>query len=456
MKLAAYSTYKRSGVNWLGDVPTHWDVLPLKRGFRVVNGGTPVSRKEAYWDGNVTWFTPEDLGKNHGKKIRYSRRKLSLAGLSNCGAQLVPRGSVVLSTRAPIGHLAITLNEACTNQGCRALVPVASIAIADFLYYSLVASRGVLQANGKGTTFSELAAGTLQMHTVPFPPLDEQRAIVAFLDSQTARIDTLVAKKRALIERIRERRTALISRTVVRGLPPDLAESYDFEPNIELKPSGLEWIGEIPGTWNTTRISLLARKGANTFTDGDWIELPYITESGIRLLQTGNVGIGEYREQGFRYISESSFSELECTEVEPGDVLICRLAAPVGRACLAPTLGCRMITSVDVCILKPRASMDRRYVVYLMSSKMYLDYVASLCRGGTRDRISRSMLGAIRAIVPPLREQQIIADFLDRETATIASLLTRIETAIERLHEYRAALITAAVTGKIDVHEATG
>ena len=219
-----------------------------------------------------------------------------------------------------------------------------------------------------------------------------------------------------------------------------------LSPYPKYRPSGVEWLGETPESWGTKRVSLLARAGAKTFTDGDWVELPYITEDGVRLLQTGNVGIGEYREQGFRYIDESSFSVLRCTEVEPGDVLICRLADPVGRACLAPDLNCRMITSVDVCILKLGTSMDPRYVVYFLSSKVYLDFVESLCRGGTRDRISRSMLGAICAPVPSTREQQSIADFLDRKNSRLDTLVAKKRTLIERLKEKRTALISRTVT----------
>ena len=128
----------------------------------------------------------------------------------------------------------------------------------------------------------------------------------------------------------------------------------------------------------------------------------FITDSGVRLLQTGNVGIGRFKEQGFRYISEESFTALRCTEVRPGDVLICRLADPVGRACLAPDLGVKMITSVDVAILRPTAHYDARFIVYALSSARYLGYLESICRGGTRDRVSRSMLGDVPVTVPPL------------------------------------------------------
>ena len=174
-----------------------------------------------------------------------------------------------------------------------------------------------------------------------------------------------------------------------------------LRPYLTYKPSDVAWLGDVPGHWEVKKIKNLARSDRKSFVDGDWIESPYIASDGIRLIQTGNIGIGEYREKGFRYISEETFMDLACTEFQPGDVLVCRLGEPVARACLAPRLGKRMITSVDVCILKPRDGVNARFVVYCMSSRQYLDWVGSLVRGSTRDRISRSMLGAFPMPLPP-------------------------------------------------------
>ena len=201
-----------------------------------------------------------------------------------------------------------------------------------------------------------------------------------------------------------------------------------------------------------TKIKSLARPGYKTFVDGDWIESPYITRDGIRLIQTGNIGSGEYREKGFRYISEETFKDFGCTEVEPDDILICRLGEPVARACLAPRLGKRMITSVDVCILKLHEEASAQFLVYSMSSCRYLDWVGSLVRGSTRDRVSRSMLGSFVVPFPPPAEQRAIAAFLDRETARIDGLVARKERLIELLQEKRTALITRAVTRGLDAN----
>ncbi len=440
-----------SDVEWLGELPEHWRKGSLRRCFTIVNGGTPAS-EESHWDGETVWLTPDDLGKNEGEWISSGRRTITEEGVRSSSARVSPAKSLVVSTRAPIGHLAITAVPAATNQGCRTLVPGINTDSC-FGYYVLLVSRPVLQSLGKGSTFMELTPSDLGGLQIPLPPLVEQRAIAEFLARETAHIDALVSKKRQLLERLQEYQTAVITRTVTSGLPPEAARAAGLDPSPRLKPSGVEWLDKVPLHWEVTRIAAAARPGPDSFTDGDWVELPYITDSGIRLIQTGNVGIGQYREQGYRYIDESSFDELRCTEIDPGDVLICRLADPVGRACLAPNLGVRMITSVDVCILKVSDHFSEGYLVFLLSSKRYLDYVESLVRGGTRDRISRSMLGAIKIPSPPAAEQRAIAAYLKRETSAIGRSASTIAKAIERLQEYRTALITAAVTGKIDVRE---
>lgn len=210
------------------------------------------------------------------------------------------------------------------------------------------------------------------------------------------------------------------------------------------------WLDGLPSAWGRVPIRWATDPASGLFTDGDWVETPYITDSGVRLLQTGNVGVGRFKEQGFRYISDDSFRVLRCTEVRKGDVLICRLADPVGRACLAPDLGVRMITSVDVAILRPDEHFDARFLVYFFSSAPHLAWVQAVCRGGTRDRVSRSQLGSFDVPAPPLPTQKAIAAFLDRKTAAIDALIEKKQKLLDLLAEKRAALINQAVTKGLD------
>lgn len=314
-----------------------------------------------------------------------------------------------------------------------------------FLFRALQASgvREQFFVAATGITRYGLSRDGITDAFVPVPPVNLQRRIASFLDRETAALDALIDKKERLVELLHGKRQALISQAVTRGL----------DPSVSMKESGVEWLGQIPANWKVIALKRTARPGARTFTDGDWIETPFITEEGVRLIQTGNVGIGVYREKGYRYVSEETFHALGCTQVDPGDVLICRLDGPVGRACLAPDLGCRMITSVDNAILKPSADHDARFLVYFMSSAPWINWIQAICRvgGGFRLRVSRTMLGDLHVAVPPRAEQSRIADALDSLVRATRELEGKILRHVELLREYRQALITAAVTGKLDL-----
>jgi len=191
--------------------------IQLRRLFRIVSGGTPTSAEEN-WNGGVVWVTPEDLGSNLGRDISSSRRMLTDAGLRSA-ASLVSEGSVVLSTRAPVGHLAVTGVALAFNQGCKALVPIRELD-GRFFYYQLLARRGELQAAGRGSTFVELSAEGLGSFPVLAPPLGEQRRIADFLDEETRHVDDLIEHKQRLGELLTERRRAIMTAAVTGELDP--------------------------------------------------------------------------------------------------------------------------------------------------------------------------------------------------------------------------------------------
>lgn len=424
MKAPPYPAYRPSGVDWLGEVPEHWQSGPLQRWFAIVNGGTPASSEETYWDGDSVWLTPDDLGQNEGARIHAGRRSITEEGVLNSSARVTPAGSIVLSTRAPIGHLAITEVPSATNQGCRTLVP-SNDADSCFAYYALLASRSVLQSLGKGSTFMELTPTDLGGHALPLPPLDEQRAIAAFLDRETERIDALVAKKRQLIERLQEYRTALITRTVTRGLPPDAARAAGVDPSPRLKPSGVEWLGDVPEHWEVKalRRAVLLQRGhdlpSEEREEGD---VPVVSSAGVsgsHIVATAEgpgIVTGRYGSIGEFHLIEGSYWPLNTT-----------------------------LYTVDLC------DNEVRFLRYLLTNlkPLFLVNAAKSAVPG----VDRNDLHPVQTAVPPLAEQRAIADFLDDRLAQASKVIARVEDFIERLREYRTALITAAVTGKIDVRE---
>jgi type I restriction enzyme S subunit len=213
MSLPRYEKYKDSGVEWLGEVPEHWEVEQLKNNFYIIGGSTPKSDKLEFWGGQIVWITPTDLNNSKLDVLFDSQRKITPDGLSSCGTNLIPVGSIILSTRAPIGSIGIAGTELCTNQGCKSLVPNNGVNT-KFFALILCITTAELNIRGRGTTFLELSGEQLGSFKIPVPCRTEQDAITAFLDQETTKIDELIVESQNVIELLKERRSALISSAV--------------------------------------------------------------------------------------------------------------------------------------------------------------------------------------------------------------------------------------------------
>ena len=192
-----YPKYKDSGVEWIGMVPVGWEIQRLKRIAKIVNGSTPKSSITKYWGGDIVWVTPADISKVSSLKISGSEKKITHEGLNNCGASIVPQGSIILTTRAPIGNLAIANTSLCTNQGCKSLIP--TNVYSPYLFYFLFVSKEILQSIGSGTTFKELSTDNLASFMIVLPPKYEQKSIATYLNHKTTQIDNLISKKQKVI-----------------------------------------------------------------------------------------------------------------------------------------------------------------------------------------------------------------------------------------------------------------
>jgi type I restriction enzyme S subunit len=241
---------------------------------------------------------------------------------------------------------------------------------------------------------------------IPAPPIAEQAIIAALLTSA----DGLIAS----LERLIDKKTA-----VKQGMMQQLLTGRTRLPGFR-KP------------WAAASVFELANDQRGLFNDGDWVESEHITTYGNRLLQTGNIGLGRLLDQGTkRYVSDESFAALKCKEVVPGDILICRLAEPAGRACLVEDIGeRRMLTSVDVTIYRPDPHLaDRRFLVAAFSTPNWFQEISQRCGGSTRTRIARSELGRMTVLLPDVVEQAHIADALADVDAEIMTLRARLSKA---------------------------
>ena len=269
-------------------------------------------------------------------------------------------------------------------------------------------------------------------------------------------MDQLIAKKRELIERLKEKRTALISRTVTRGLPADAAAETGLPVNPPLKPSGLDWLGDIPGYWEVCRLKRVTLSRCDG-PFGSGLKSEHYCDDGVRVIRLQNIRFAQFDDRDAAFIEPEYYKELGDHSVLPGDLLIAGLGDenhPVGRACVAPSnLGPAMVKADCFRFrLNPKRATSSYVALQLSTTANAL--AGALATGTTRGRMNLSATEDREIALPPLPEQAAIAAYLDVETAKLDALVVQVEEAVERLQEYRTALITAAVTGKIDVRQA--
>jgi type I restriction enzyme S subunit len=409
MTFPAYPEYKDSGVEWLGKVPTDWSIVPIKHASSIVGGTTPKSDTDAYWDGEFVWITPADLSKLNGTEIFDSQRKISQLGFDSCGLTLVPPKSIVLSTRAPIGSLGIASVELATNQGCKSLIPKSNID-SKFLFYVLSISTEALNVRGRGTTFLELSADELGIFRVPVPNFETQRSIANFLDFETAKIDSLIAEQVKLIELLNEKRQSIISNAVCRG----------HDPNVPMKDSGVEWLGMVPKHWSVEPLKNLI--SIQNGSDHKHIE----TTEGYPVVGSGGK---------FTFASEY---------MHDGESVLLGRKGTIDK----PLYLNEKFWAVDTMYwskILPKA--NAKFVYYSTLTIPFNFYSTNTALPS----MTKSVLGSHKVACPDYKEQVAIAAYLDMQTASIDALVNEQKILNRLLNERRSALISAAVTGQIDV-----
>ncbi len=489
MKLPAYPRTKPSGVDgstpltagWLGDVPEHWEV---KRGRFAMRVNSPAPRLRALKPDDEVSFVPMDaVGVGGGLCLEQTR----ILAEGSSGYTEFQDGDVVVAKITPCfenGKAALAsglLNGAAYGTTELHVLRAGRTLDRGFLFYVAISDTfrklGESEMYGAGGQKRVPPEFNKDFHT-PLPPLAEQRAIAAFLDRETGRVDRLVAKKRELIERLKEKRTALISRTVTRGLPPGTAMKYPqisqiyademakfraASPNLRpsasicgplpenppLKPSGIEWLGDIPKHWEARRLKDVGtlKGGAGFPLEEQGLEdeeLPFYKVGDLKASLNGCV-----MSKPEHTISKETARKLRATIIPPDSIVY----AKIGAALL---LNRRRVTFADCCIdnnmtayLPDKRRIRSEWAFYWLS---ILDF-GEFMNPGAVPSFSEGYQAVLPVLLPPLPEQAAIAAYLDLETAKLDALVGKVEEAVERLREYRTALITAAVTGKIDVRK---
>ena len=442
MSFPKYPKYKASGVEWLGDVPEHWEVTALKRGYQVTLGKMLQPESAGPDDGllpylraaNIQWAGVDTTDIKHMWLSKRDRTQLRL----EAGDLLVSEGGDV--GRSCLWHSEI---EECYFQNSVNRVRARDGNSNHYLCYwmSTIKDKGYIDVLCNKSTIAHFTAEKVETVPVPFPPSSEQTAIAAFLDRETGKIDALVAEQRRLMELLKEKRQTVISHAVTRGL----------NPAAPLKDSGIDWLGPVPAHWRVGKAGFyLTILSGYAFPSSGFSE----DDTNPKLLRGINVGVGRLKWEETVFWPRVPNDGLDIYEMKEGDLVI-----GMDRPLIADGIRVAKVQKEDLpCLLLQRVAsiqvgseLHADYLLALLGSEMFVAHFLPETTGVSVPHISPEQIHNFVIPIPPLAEQTAIVAHLEQELAKFDTLTAEAQRAIDLLQERRTALISAAVTGQIDV-----
>jgi type I restriction enzyme S subunit len=427
MNFAAYPRMKKpSGLPWLSEIPEHWQVKKVAHVFRLGRGRV-ISREEAE--------------AKPGPYPVYSSQTEDEGQFGSIDTYDFEGDYLTWTTDGAYAGTVFTRSGRfnCTNV-CGTLKPATPDINLSFarLALNLETRRFVrLDINPK------LMNDTMARLRFVFPPKKEQDAIAAFLDAKLGRLDELVRKKERQLALLAEKRQALISHAITRGL----------NPNAPTKPSGLAWLGSIPAHWQVKRVKYLVTKigSGKTPLGGSQV----YTAEGVIFLRSQNVHDDGFRLDDVVCISDKIDEELSASRVEPNDILLNITGASIGRVCKFPSGMPRANVNQHVCIVRPHHRFSPDYLAYALQSRFTKHQIFAGETGTSREGLNFEQVGNLLVFGPfhAREEQTAIAMALERTLAALAGATAKLTEQLSKLREYRQALITVAVTGQVAIPE---
>jgi type I restriction enzyme S subunit len=396
-----------------------WKIYQLSEVTEIVSGGTPKSEVLEYWDGDVLWITPKDMGQAKTIFVSNTSRTISRLGLQKSSAKLIPKNSVILSTRAPIGHLIINVQEMATNQGCRGLIPKNNLDT-KFLFYFLKSNIKLLNDLGTGTTFKELSRNALEKIKIPVPPIEEQKRIVEILDKAFEGIAQAEANTRRNLINARELFDSCLD-------------------NIFIE-KGDNWIESI--------LSQVCQ-----FENGDrgknYPNREEYVKSGIPWINTGHIQPdGTLSQSEMNFISREKYETLRGGKIQPGDLVYCLRGATIGKTALVDPLSIGAIAS-SLVILRPNKSLDSKFLYYFLISSPARKQIKLYDNGAAQPNLGAKSVAKYIIYFPEFSEQKNIVKKLDILAEETKKLETIYQRKLEAIAELKQSILEKAFTGQL-------
>ena len=438
-----YPSYKPSGVEWLGDVPDGWAVKRLKHCISVLESGKrendendiyssyafSIGGEHIGWDGKLNLTNERFISKHVYQKLTKGKIKRNDILLVKDGATI---GKTAIIGQLPYERVAI-------NEHVFSIRPTDQIGSINLFYFIISSeARKQIRLLLRGAAQPGLNSDFVDNIFVPIAPLPEQTAIAAFLDRETARIDALIGKKERQIELLQEKRTALISHAVTKGL----------DPSVPMKDSGVEWLGTVPEGWEMKKLKHISPR-----ISGRLVMSPaqYFSDTGVPFLFGNNITENGLSFENVKYIPQEVNERFKHHTLREGDVVMVRVGEP-GLTAVVPKEG-HGLNCASMMIIRKASSFNSEWLAFVLNSRIGKTQIDFVSYGAAQVQINIS--DAIEFIIPtpPLYEQEQISKHLAQETNRINRFFLIIRESMEKLHEYRSALISATVTGKIDVRQ---
>lgn len=431
-----YDAYKPSSVDWIGEVPNGWKVMKTSWVFRIGSGTTPKSGDKSYYteEGGFNWLQTGDL--NDGR-ISETSKKITQKALVECNLKTYGKGSLVVAMYgATIGKVGILDIETTVNQACCVLNKTNDI---DEIYafYMFQAEKPTLLREAYGGGQPNISQDIISCQKIPVPPLSEQTAIAKYLDAKCAKIDNVVAIQQKRIELLKELKQSIITKAVTKGL----------DKNAKMKPSGVEWIGEVPNHWDICRLknycSLKGRIGWNGLRSDEFRDESYA------YLVTGQDFEGDMIPWERCYqIDKDRYDEDPFIQLNNGDLLITK-DGTIGKIAKVSNLDKPACLNSGIFVLKQKREVfSQDYIFWTLNSGLFSSFNDYTSCGTTILHLYQNVFEVMPMLVPPLSEQTAIATYLDKKCAAIDRQIAKIEKQIELLKEYKQSVITECVTGK--------
>lgn len=428
-KLKPYPEYKASGVEWLDQIPASWKIIRTSLVTKLTTGWTPPTGDSESYIGDNLWANISDLGP---RVLENTAKRISDAAIEASRMSKSPKGSLLFSFKLSVGQVSFAGCDMFTNEAIATFAETESLSLR-FAYYAL--PEFLIRNAGENIYGARLLNQELMRSArLCIPPKVVQEEIAGFLDRETAQIDELIGKQERLVEMLAEKRQAIITHAVTRGL----------DSSVPTKPSGIPWLGDVPEHWTVRKFSHV------TAINGGQVDPRQEPWASMLLIAPNHVESGTGRIT-HRETSADQGADSGKYLVKAGEVIYSKIRPYLRKVVIAPE---NCLCSADMYgISASPGAMSNRYLQELMLSQPFTDFTADSSARVAMPKINRESLAQGFLWYPPLSEQEAILGYIDRETVLTDQLEKRSQRFIALLRERRSALISAAVTGRIDVRE---